>query len=89
MTPTASASTATPPAPSGGIKAGVKPAPCKTQKCAAQGMCDAYFEPGWMWNGVTCFMLSASGCGLVGPDCNVLAKDSTTCTLAHAHCPKP
>ena len=49
-------------------------------------MCDAYFEPGWLWNGKVCVQFSASGCGLVGPDCGKLTADEAKCKAAHAAC---
>ncbi|MBL8716843.1 MAG: hypothetical protein JNL79_12650 [Myxococcales bacterium] len=87
--PSSTATTSAPPKATAGPLPKVAAASCAAQKCSGQGMCDGWFEAGWLWTGVSCIHLAVAGCGLVGPDCGKLASDEATCKAAHAACATP
>jgi hypothetical protein len=63
---------------------------CSAQRCDGEGACDAVLADGyWTWQGDRCVPYYASGCRLVGPDCERLYHDEDDCQRRHAACPRP
>ncbi|MBK7399346.1 MAG: hypothetical protein IPJ34_24545 [Myxococcales bacterium] len=89
VVPSSTATTSAPAKATAGPLPKVAAASCAAQKCSGQGMCDGWFEAGWLWTGASCIHLAVAGCGLAGPDCGKLASDEATCKAAHAACAAP
>jgi TPR repeat protein len=60
---------------------------CAAQQCRGEGACDAVLAEGrGIWTGERCESFYASGCALVGPDCEGIYPSLDACMKARAAC---